>query len=234
MDSVKKMLDNYERGKLYTEVTTALKATNGKEVNSGTVGYSGKFNVKAFLKHKTNNDWRVLHKNTEGDFAKRRANFHLIIALDNSGSYGGNDEATNILFKKLTKIEKEFKDRFHWSLMKFNYHTKVVEKDEDRISYSSGGTSLKFLNSCYDKLHRKTKQGEKELVIILQDGEGSNMTEIETLSKKLDQLIWIVDKEASRCITHRSNMRVTTVENSAMYPTLLEDNIRKELIAWIK
>jgi len=134
-----------------------------------TIGaYSGKFNVKRYIKdqHLT---MKWCDKTLDGGEreARKAEKKTLNIWLDQSGSFWKHDATINGILKALDEIERSRND-FEWRLIRMDDHFVLEQDKSKRYSKSNGDNALP--KNEIEATYRATNQTGKELNIVLFDG----------------------------------------------------------------
>ena len=125
--------------------------------------HSGKLDVKAVGR----NDWKIFKQPSMfSDGSKIGKKMHLILVLDQSGSYAGNDVATNKILASLISAEEHIK-AFEFTVLKFGTGFHVCKKNE-RYSDSHEGTE--FSISLFEQIDKLKRQDSANFIIFLNDG----------------------------------------------------------------
>ena len=150
-----------ERKALKQQITDAQAAATHK--------YSGRFQAKAVGR----DDWKIfIRRSDRSEGAKLGKRLHLILVLDQSGSYGHNDAKTNEILKALSDFEKMNAD-FEFDMIKFNTGWHLCKKDE-RVSRSGGGTYLH--EDMFMQIEKLKRPDMLNYVIMLNDGDAGYST----------------------------------------------------------
>lgn len=125
--------------------------------------HSGKLDVKAVGRK----DWKIFKQPSMfTDGSKIGKKLHLIVVLDQSGSYAHNDYATNLILASLISAEEHIKS-FEFTLVKFGNSYSICKKNE-RFSHSGEGTI--FSSDLFRAIDGCKKQDCANFIIFLNDG----------------------------------------------------------------
>lgn len=168
IDNVRKEFENVifkqKDEAVYSLLTTKFFIKNMHSKQMGAIHkHSGKLDVKAVGR----NDWKIFKQPSMfSDGSKIGKRLHLIIVLDQSGSYSHNDEATNKILSAIVDAEKKIKS-FEFTMVKFGSGFHVCDKD-DRYSESNEGTE--FSIELFRTIESVKKPGYANFIIFLNDG----------------------------------------------------------------
>lgn len=202
-----------ERKALKQQVTDAQAAATHK--------YSGRLQSKSVGR----DDWKIFIRRTDkSEGAKLGKRLHLILVLDQSGSYSHNDAKTNEILKALADFEKNNVD-FEFDMIKFNTGWYLCKKDE-RQSSSCGGTY--FEEDMFKQIEKLKRPDMLNYVIMLNDGEATcpmNESFNVTFKKVMDSknAAIIVDRSFSKFYT--SKLKKPKIIVTSDYPKELSKNV---------
>lgn len=125
--------------------------------------YSGKLDVRSIGR----DDWKIFLRRSSKGESKLGKKLHLILILDQSGSYLENDEPTNKVIKALVELERIDQD-FSLDIVKFNTGWHVCKRDE-RFSDSNGGTTLS--QEMFEEVEKMKRPDMLNYIVMLNDGE---------------------------------------------------------------
>ena len=194
--------------------------------------HSGKLDVKAVGRK----DWKIFKQpSVFSDGSKIGKKMHLILVLDQSGSYSHNDYSTNLILASLTSAERKLA-AFEFTLLKFGTGFHVCSKSE-RFSNSHEGTE--FSVKLFDQIKLLKRQDYANFVIFLNDGAAwvsgyeDKRTVIASMRKALDHdnCICILDNDAYYSWFRQiKNAKVIVTDD---YVKSLSDNVCEALGAML-
>ena len=209
-----------------------IKDMHGKQMNA-IHKHHGKLDVKAVGR----DDWKIFKRRCDAtDGSKLGKKMHLILVLDQSGSYSGNDYATNLVLASLVAAEKRLKG-FEFTLVKFGNWFRVCKKEE-RYSESHEGTE--FSVEMFKQIDALKRQDSANFIIFLNDGAAwttgygyDKRDVIAAMKKALDHnnCVCILDDDAYS--TWFKGMKKAKMIVTSSYVEKLSDNVCEALGAMI-
>jgi len=136
-------------------------------------GYTGKFDAKRFFKDYNESYKWFKKKSFEGSTQRNKSSKKILnIWLDQSGSFGGNDDSVNVVLRSLYEIEKKRKD-FEWRLIRMTCNCNIEKDKSKRYSKSFSGNALPV--NKIRQIYEETNKTKQELNIVLFDGHANSL-----------------------------------------------------------
>lgn len=190
--------------------------------------YTGKIDPKAIGK---NDNWKIFIRRTPkaSDGVRLGREIHLILILDQSGSYSDNDKATNKIIASMLKAEK-MSPIFTFDVVKFSDRS-FVAKPSERFSLSGGSTCMgPELTAC---IKQCIKPSALNYFILLNDGSSCTFDKVGLMSVLNNRNTAIIaDGHAiQKQYTDFTTAKVISTEN---YPAELGKNVASMLDDFIR
>lgn len=181
--------------------------------------YSGKLDVRSIGR----DDWKIFLRRSSKGESKLGKKLHLILILDQSGSYLANDEPTNRVIKSLIELERIDQD-FSLDVVKFNTDWHVCKKDE-RFSESNGGTMLD--QGMFEEVEKMKRPDMLNYIVMLNDGEadvcGNDFNNVFKRVMNSKNVAIIVDEWFSSFYTKK--LKKPKIIATTRYATELSNNV---------
>ena len=190
--------------------------------------YTGKIDPKAIGK---NDNWKIFIRRTPkaSDGVRLGREIHLILILDQSGSYSDNDKATNKIIASMLKAEK-MSPIFTFDVVKFSDRS-FVAKPSERFSLSEGSTRMgPELTAC---IKQCIKPSALNYFILLNDGSSCTFDKVGLMSVLNNRNTAIIaDGDAiQKQYTDFTTAKVISTKN---YPAELGKNVASMLDDFIR
>ena len=158
------MLDTFSDNHVYSKLHTILNRVNvrnnqqGSSINS----YSGKFESRSVIFRQ---DYKYFSTANKNGNIHNESKIRLNLFIDSSGSFYGNEKATNILLHELQKLEKDLPN-FELNLITMSVG-EILHSKQRRILHCGGGNTLS--NEIFD-IYKRVNDDATAINIVLFDG----------------------------------------------------------------
>lgn len=167
---------------------------------SGISGYSGVLNPRLADRP----DYRMFERSVSSRGSNSFGTFHLNLYIDTSGSFMGNDEATNKIIKSLELIEQKNRN-FTFDVITMGAQEKISPKS-NRFIKSGGGNHLS--GEIFDIYRKMQLPQTYNYNIVLFDGDAYSNDVYSSRVKK-----WLPDGEGFRAFNNNNCMIISNLEN---------------------
>ena len=161
----------YENQVLVHDINEIIFRRNKRlgQQSGGSYGISGgRIQPRRLVKPVETNDYRWF-KRVSGNTLDNNEKLHLILWLDQSGSYSCNDAATNKIINALIQVEQKCKD-FKFDLVRMAWDVELCEKAKHNMrSHSNGGTGY-LADAAKKLLNQLVNPKDRTVNLLLFDG----------------------------------------------------------------
>lgn len=167
---------------------------------SGINGYSGVLNPRLADRP----DYRMFERSVSSRGSNSFGTFHLNLYIDTSGSFCGNDEATNKIIKSLELIEQKNRN-FTFDVITMGKEEKISPKS-NRFIKSGGGNHLS--GEIFDIYRKMQLPQTYNYNIVLFDGDAYSNDVYKPCVKK-----WLPDGKGFQAFNNNNCMIITDSQN---------------------
>ena len=167
---------------------------------SGINGYSGVLNPRLADR----SDYRMFERSVSSRGSNSFGTFHLTLYIDTSGSFSGNDNATNKILKSLALIEQK-NHNFTFDVVTMGKEEKIAPKSKRYIE-SEGGNHLS--GEIFDIYRKMQLPQTYNYNIVLFDGDAYSNDVYKARVKK-----WLPDGEGFRAFNNNNCMIISDPTN---------------------